>query len=131
VVAGDVEHVHVALAAGAGVARALARADDVELLVVVREAEAVGIRHLILADDEIPATAGAETIDARRGLALGVADLQRLAQPGLETAGLVAGPARRVRRALVELTAVRRIREPVAAGGGGGGVGRGGQPLCG
>src|SRR5205085_5601760 len=43
VVAADVEHVHVALAARAGVSGAFSGADHVELLVVGREAEPVGI----------------------------------------------------------------------------------------
>src|SRR6185436_588760 len=47
--------------------------------------------------------------------ALAVADLQRLAQSRLEPPGLVARAARGVRRALVQLAAVRWIGEPVAA----------------
>ena len=53
VVAADIEHEDLALAAGASIARSLAGRDDVELLEVGREAQAVGIGHLLLGDDEI------------------------------------------------------------------------------
>src|SRR5580704_12088771 len=45
VVGADVEHEHVALAARTGVARPLASRDDVELLVIRRERDPVGILH--------------------------------------------------------------------------------------
>src|SRR5439155_8996281 len=115
VVAAHVEHVHLALTAGAGIPGALAGADDVELLVVGREREPVGVGHLVLGDDEIDAAARIDAIDAGRQLALAVADLQPLAQPRLEPARGVAGPTGRIGGALVELAAVRRIGEPVAA----------------
>src|SRR5262249_6893702 len=114
VVAAHVEDVHVALAAGTGVAGTFAGADHVELLVVGREDEPVGIRDLVFGDDQIHPPARVGAIDARRQLALAVADLERLAQARLEPAGPVARTARRVGRALVELTTVRRIGEPVA-----------------
>ena len=50
-VVADVEHVHVAVAAGARVARALPGARDVEPLVVGREREPVRIRHLLFGRD--------------------------------------------------------------------------------
>src|SRR5262249_54687338 len=115
VVGADVEHVHVALAARAGVAGAFARADHVELLVVGREAEPVGIRHLLLGDDEIHLADRIDAIHAGRKLALVLAHAERLAEPRLETTRGVARPARGVRRALVELAAIRRIREPGGA----------------
>ena len=48
-------------------------------------------------------------------LALVAAELRRLAEARVEPAGQVGGPARRVHRALVELGAVGRVGEPVAA----------------
>src|SRR5207302_8203723 len=113
VVRADVEGVHLALAAGAGVARTFAGADDVELLVVRRERQPVRIRDLILADDQLHLAARIDAIDVGRQLALVVAHADRLTQPRLETAGRVARTTGRVRRALVELAAVRRIGEPV------------------
>src|SRR5205823_10503971 len=62
VIGADVEHMHVALAAGAAVARPLAGRDDVQLLVVGREREPVGIGHLLLADDEIDAPARIDAV---------------------------------------------------------------------
>src|SRR4029453_18818016 len=94
---------------------ALAGADDVEPLVVVGETEAVGVGHLVLADDQVHAPARIHSIDTRRHLAAGGPDLRRLAEPRLEPPRPVARPPWRVGRALVELAAVGRIREPVAA----------------
>jgi hypothetical protein len=62
----DVEHVDVALAARAGVARPFAGRGDVELLVIVRECEAVGIGHLLLADDKISSAARSPSAFARQ-----------------------------------------------------------------
>src|SRR5208282_810254 len=44
VVGADIEHKHVALAARTGIAWPFAGADDVQLLVIGREGEAVGVR---------------------------------------------------------------------------------------
>src|SRR5262245_49843918 len=103
VVAADVEHPHVALATRPGVARSLARADDVELLVVGREDQTVRIRHQVLADDQNHLPARVDAVGTGGQLALAVADLQRLPQPRLEPALGVAGTSRCIRRALVEL----------------------------
>src|SRR5207248_3236349 len=69
VVGADIEHMHVALAAGAGIARPFAGAHHIELLEVGREADAVGIRHLLLGDDEIDPPARIDTIAVGRKLA--------------------------------------------------------------
>src|SRR5262245_46139218 len=115
VVAPDVEHVHLALAARPGVAGPLAGADHVELLVVGREHEPVRIRHLVLTDDEVDAAARVDAIHAGRQLPLGVADLQGLPEARLEPSRRVARSAGSVRCPFVELPAVGRIGEPVAA----------------
>src|SRR5262249_34666011 len=115
VVGAQVEDVHVALAALMRVARAAAGADDVELLVVGREAEPVRIRDLALADYEIDAAARVDAIDVIRKLALERADLRRLAEALLEDPAGIGEPSGRIDGALVELAAVRRIGEPIAA----------------
>src|SRR5262249_49776742 len=58
VVGADIEHEHIALAAGSGIAGSLAGTDDIQLLEVGRERKAVGIRHLVLGHHEVDATAG-------------------------------------------------------------------------
>src|SRR5437899_3667184 len=115
VVGADVEHVHVALAAWARVARSWTRADDVQLFVIGREHEAVWIGELVFADDKGESPAGIHAVHAGRQLSLHVSDFRRLAEPGLTLTRPVARPAGRVGRAFVELTPVRRIGEPVAA----------------
>src|SRR5258708_19660238 len=57
VVGADIEYVHVALAARPAITWTFAGADDVELLVVGREHEPVGIRNLVLAHYEVDASA--------------------------------------------------------------------------
>src|SRR5713101_1536529 len=115
VVAPDVEDVHVALAARPRVARALACADDVELLVVGGKDQAVRIGHLVLADREIHLPARVDPVGIGRQLTLEICDLGRLAESLLDSARGVARPARSVHRALVELAAIGRVGEPVAA----------------
>src|SRR2546422_1340831 len=115
VVGADVEHVHVALAAWSRVAWSWARADDVQLLVVGGEHEAVRVGKLILAEDEVESPARIRSVHVGRQLSLHRSNLRRLAEPRLTFAPPVARPAGRVGRAFVELTSVRRIREPVAA----------------
>src|SRR6185312_3401083 len=56
-----------------------------------------------------------DAVGAGRQLALVPADALRLAELGIDLAGRIAGTARRVRRALVELATIRRVGEPVAA----------------
>src|SRR2546425_11272412 len=90
VVASDVEGVHVALAARPRVARPTTGADHVELLVVGREAEAIRIGHLVLADDEIDAPARIDAIAVGRQFALVLAPAHRLAAPRREPARAVA-----------------------------------------
>src|SRR6266702_2657828 len=66
VVGADVEHEHVALAARTGIARSLAGTDDVQLLEIGREAEAIGIRHLFLGHHEIDAAGRIDPIAVGR-----------------------------------------------------------------
>src|SRR5713226_7341717 len=96
VVRAHVEGVHVALAAGTRVARALARTDHIELLVVRREAEPVRIRHLVLPDHLGEGAALVHAIDRGWQLALVAAELGRLAELRVEAAGHIGGPTRRV-----------------------------------
>src|SRR5439155_19845125 len=70
VVGADVEHEHVALAARAGIAGSLAGRGDIQLLVVGREAEAVGIGHLLFGHHEIDAAGGIDAIAIGRQFAL-------------------------------------------------------------
>ena len=106
---------HVALAARAGVARALAGAGDVELLVVGREAEPVGVRHLLLGDHEIERPLGIDAVAVGRQLALHVPMPGGWPSVGLSLPAALLGPPGRVGRALVELAAIGRVGEPVAA----------------
>src|SRR6185312_8838760 len=115
VVAADVESVHLALAAGAGVPRSLAGADDVELFVVLRKAQAIGIGHLVFRNHEVDATAGIDAVAVGGQFTLGLADLGRLPQAILEPPLRVARASGGVRRAFVELAAIGRIGEPIAA----------------
>src|SRR5262245_2711843 len=85
VVAADVEGVHLALAARARVPRALAGTHDIELFIVVREAQAVGIGHLLLGDHEVDAPAGIDAVAVGRQLAFGLADFRGLTEAVLET----------------------------------------------
>src|SRR5262249_32171387 len=115
VVRADIEGIDLALAARPRVTRPLAGADDVELLVVGREADPVGIGHLLLGDHEIDLAGGIDAIAVGRQLALAHAHAGLLAQLGIELAGGVARSAGGVRRAFIELAAIGRIGEPVAA----------------
>src|SRR5215470_19238130 len=110
-----VEHIHLAFAPRAGIAGALAGAHHIELLVVGREAQPVGIGYLLLGDHQVDAPAGVDAIAVGGQLALGLADLGRLADAAVEPARGVAGPAGIVGRSLVELATVGRIGKPVAA----------------
>src|SRR5476651_667554 len=89
VVAAHVENEHDPLAAGSRVARPLAGADDVDLLVVWRERDPVRIGYLLFRDDERDGALAVGAIDGRRQFPL-------------------------LRAPLVETAAVRRIGEPVA-----------------
>src|SRR3954470_19573157 len=115
VVGADVEHEYFALAAGAGVAGSLAGRDDVELLEVRREAQPVGIGHLLLGDDEIDTAARVDAIAIGRKLALARCEAGRLSDPRIELAAGIARTARRIGLTFVELAAIGRIGEPVAA----------------
>src|SRR5215472_11318621 len=106
---------HVALAARPGIARTFAGADDVELLVVGRERQSVWIRNLILAHHEVDASTRVDTIAIRGQFAAAGYEASRLADARIESAGRVARAPRHIRLALVELAAIGRIGEPVAA----------------
>src|ERR1700716_1125720 len=90
VVDADIEHEHVALAAGTSIAWPFAGTDDVQLLVIGREPEAVGIRHLILAHHEVEAAAGIDPIAVGRELAFARHEAGRLPDPWIELAGQIA-----------------------------------------
>src|SRR5216684_3961087 len=115
VVGADIEHEHVTLATRTSIARPFAGTDDVQLLVIGRERQPVGIRHLVLAHHEIDAAAGIDAIAVGRQLAFARHEAGRLADPWIELAGRIAGAAWSVGLALVELTAIGRVGEPVAA----------------
>ena len=70
---------------------------------------------MILTDDQINLSALVDAVYAGGQFTLVTAQLRRLPEFWIESAGLVGGTSRRVDRALVELRAVRRIGEPVAA----------------
>ena len=91
------------------------RAGDVQLLVVVREAQAVGVRHLVVGDHHIDAAARVPSIDLGGQLLLRIADPDGLADPVVEPALRVALAAGRIGGAFVELGAVGRVGEPDAA----------------
>src|SRR5262249_6526053 len=84
VVGADVELVHVAVAARSLIARTSPGTDDIELLVVGREAEPVRVRQLVLGDDEIDAATRIHAIDGVWQLALEIGELGRLAEPMLD-----------------------------------------------
>src|SRR5262249_49604486 len=113
VVGANVEHVHVALAARSGITGPGTRADHVEILVVGREHEPVWIGKLFLGEHEIDSPARISPIQAGRHLALQISDLRRLAEARLPPTRAIAGTAGCVWDALVELSAVWRIREPI------------------
>src|SRR6185369_2353594 len=115
VVGTDIEHEHVALAAGAGVARPLAGRGDIELLVVGREAEAVGIGHLLLGHHEVDAAGGIDAIAIGRQFTLARHEAGRLADPRIELAAGIARTTRDIRLTFIELATVGRVSEPVAA----------------
>src|SRR5579871_932343 len=70
VVGADIEYLDVALAARTGIARPFAGADHIELLVIGREAQAVRIRHLVLAHHEVDAAGGIDAVAIGRQFAL-------------------------------------------------------------
>src|SRR5262245_55143364 len=100
VVGADIRHEDFALAAGAGIARALASAGDVELLVVSREAEAIGIGHLLLGHDKVDAPGRIEAIAVGRQFAFARHEAGGLADPWIELAAGVAGATRDIRLTL-------------------------------
>src|ERR1700741_3857406 len=81
VVGTDIEFVHVALAARAGIARPLAGAYDIKLLEVRRERKPIRVRHLVFAQDKVYAAAGIDTIAVGRQLALAWHEPGRLPHP--------------------------------------------------
>src|SRR6185503_6259624 len=93
-----------------------AGADDVEPLVVGREREPVRRPgQLIGADRDGDAAVRRDAVDVRRQLALRLADARGLPDALSQRALRIARSARRIRHAFVELAAVRRIGEPIAA----------------
>src|SRR2546430_17189797 len=64
-----VEGVDDALPAGSDIAGSASGADDIERLVIGREAEAVGVRQLLLGDDDIQLGARIPAIDVGREFA--------------------------------------------------------------
>src|SRR5258708_7672834 len=70
VVGADIEHMHIAFAARTGIARSLAGRNHVQLLVVRREREPVGIGHLFLGHDDVEAAAWLDPIAIARQLTL-------------------------------------------------------------
>src|SRR5215471_13842660 len=111
----NIELVHVAFAARTGIARTLASADDVQLLVVWRECKPVGVGHLILADHQVDAARRIDTIAVSWQLALAGHEPGQLSDPRIDLAGSIAGASRAVRFALVKLAAIGRVGEPVTA----------------
>src|SRR3954453_4886714 len=115
VVAADVEHENLALAAGPGVAGSLAGGDDVDLLEVRREAQPGWIWHLLLGDDEVDTAARIDAIAIGRQLAPARCEAGRLSNPWIELAAGIARTARGVGRPFVERPAIGRMGEPLAA----------------
>src|SRR5690606_7032905 len=109
VICADIGHEYLTLAARPGIAWALAGAGDVKLLVVGREAETVGVRHLLLGHHEIDAAGRVDAIAVGRQLAFARYESRRLADPRIELAAGVAGAAGNIGLALIELAAVRRV----------------------
>ena len=97
------------------VAGSLAGADDIKLFVVGREAEAIGVRYLILPYNQVDLAAFVDAVHAGRQLAFVAPELRRLPEPWIEPTTHVGWAACRVDRALVELRAIGRIGEPVAS----------------
>ena len=81
----------------------------------MREAEAVRIRNLVLRNHQIDASARIDAIAIGGELALCRADLGGLPEAVVEPAGDIARTSRGVGRAFIELAAVGRVGEPVAA----------------
>src|SRR5207245_7212640 len=77
----DIEHELGSLAARTGIAGPFAGTDDVQLLVIGREREAVGIRHLILAHHEVDAATGIDAIAVGRQFAFARHEAGWLADP--------------------------------------------------
>src|SRR4029453_14966175 len=113
VVGADIEHEHVALAARTGIARSLAGGSDIQLLVVGREAQAVGIGHLFLGHHEVDAAGGIDAIAIGRQFAPARHEAGRLADSWIELAAGIGRAARDVRLTLIKLPAIGRIGEPV------------------
>ena len=117
--ADDVEHRH------------QAAIDDVEPFVVGRERDAVGnAAERFLADHHVDASARIDAIDVAAQLALQHARPCRLPDLRVQTSLLVARTARDIGHPFVDLSAVRRIGEPVAAVRMAGDVVRRVQPLA-
>jgi hypothetical protein len=72
-------------------------------------------RHLLLGHDEVEAARGIDAIAIGRQFALARHEAGRLADPRVELAGRIAGAARNVGLALIELAAIGAVGEPVAA----------------
>src|SRR3954470_1687641 len=115
VVGADIEHEYVALAAGAGVAGSLAGADHIQFLVIGREAEPVGIGHLVLGHHEVDAAGWIDAIAVGRQFAFARHKTGRLADPRIEFSARIGGASGTVRLAFIELAAIGRVGEPVAA----------------
>ena len=108
VIRSDIENMNVSLAGRSG-------AGDVQLLEIGREAQAVGVGHLVVCNHYIQASTRIPAIDLGRQLLFGIADAHRLTDTVVELALRVALAASGIRRSFIQLRAIRRIREPDAA----------------
>ena len=113
----DIERKHVAAAARAGIARTLARTDDIQRLVVRRETQAVGIGELVLGNHHIQPSGWVPAIHGIRQLPLPAADRSsiRRANARVQLAGGVGRTAWIVGMALGQGATVWRIGEPDTA----------------
>src|SRR5258706_11886944 len=108
VVRSDIQDMDIALAGRPGTR-------DVQLLEIGREAQAIGVRHLVVGDHCIEPAAGVQPIDLGGQLLPRIADTDGLTDFVVELAFRVALAACGIRRAFVKLRAVRRVGEPDAA----------------
>jgi hypothetical protein len=107
--------VDVALATWTSVARPFARADDVELLMIRREQDAVRIRDLLFGDDDFKFTARIPPIHIGRQLPFRRSKSGRLTQARIELATRIRRSAGGIGLTLVQLASIRRIGKPDAA----------------
>src|SRR5207302_9505717 len=109
-----VEGVDDALPAGPDIAGSASGADDIERLVIGREAEAVGVRQLRLGDGDIQLGARIPAIDVGREFASLPAERAgiRRADQRVELALGIGRAARIIGMPFVQAAAIRRVGEP-------------------